>query len=282
MENLKVIKNRIKTVDSIAKATNAMKLVSTIKLAKMNNLKKHSSECADILSDMFLRAEKEITFRQLFDEEQWFQRKSGERLILVISTDQGFCGPFNQLILKKSKEVIDKYQGTYVEVFGKKASCLKQRRAEENISRSVSSRYNIEEFASMLSQLTFKYIRDYSVSDVLVISGECKGVAVQKAKCLQIFPVEKRDISDCEYTMIEGEKLEFMNAVFQMYLSKLFFGIVSEHLLSELSAKVMAMDNSVRNANGISDKLGVLYNRIRQAKITQELTEIVSSVECMQ
>ena len=53
MENLKVIKDRIKTVGSIIKATNAMKMVSTVKLARVNNINKCSKQCAEILFDMF-------------------------------------------------------------------------------------------------------------------------------------------------------------------------------------------------------------------------------------
>lgn len=282
MENLKIIKNRIKTVDSIVKATNAMKMVSTVKLAKVNNLNRYSKKCADILFDMFSRATREIVFEQGFNENPWFHRKSGKTLIIVLSTDQGFCGSFNQFIYEKSQETIKTHHKPYVEVFGKKCNWIKQKKVEDTISRDLSSRYDIDSFASMLAQLVFKYIHDHSVNEVFVISGEFKNVLVQKSRCLKIFPIEESDITDCEYTSVEGSRLEFITSVFKVYLSKLFVGIVTEHLISELSARVMAMDNSVRNANEMFEKLSVLYNRVRQAKITQELTEIVSSIECVQ
>ena len=59
MENLKAIKDRIHTVNSIIKATSAMKMVSTVKLAKINNTNKCSKECSDILFDMFSKAVQE-------------------------------------------------------------------------------------------------------------------------------------------------------------------------------------------------------------------------------
>lgn len=282
MENLKVIKNRIKTVDSIIKATNAMKMVSTVKLAKVNNLNKYSKKCADVLFDMFSRATREVIFEQEFNDNPWFHRETGKTLIIVLSTDQGFCGSFNQFIYEKSNETMSAHPEAYVEVFGKKGNGINQKKVDNSISRDLSSRYDIDNFASMLAQLVFKYIHDHFVNEVFVVSGEFKNVLVQKAKCLKIFPIEEKDITTCEYTIVEGSRLGFINSVFQMYLSKLFVGIVSEHLISELSARVMAMDNSVRNANEMFEKLSVLYNRVRQAKITQELTEIVSSIECVQ
>lgn len=283
MENLKAIKDRIRTVDSIIKATSAMKMVSTVKLAKINNANKCAKECSDILFDMFSRAVQEIVFKQEFDEAPWFYRKNGETLIIVLSMDQGFCGSFSQGIIDKANEVIKNNPDAYIEIFGKKANCISSKILDIGISRDITSRFDIDAFSSMLSKLAFKYIHDNNINQVYVISGEFKNVLVQKARCLKVFPVNaNKDITKELYISVESSRLSFIDDVFQMYLSKLFKWIVTEHLISELSARVMAMDNSVRNANDMFEKLNVLYNRVRQARITQELTEIVSSIECVQ
>ena len=280
MENLKAIKDRIKTVNSIIKATNAMKMVSTVKLARVNNRNKCSKQCAEILFDMFSKAVREAIFER--ESDYWFSRKNGKTLLIVLSTDQGFCGSFKQFIQDKAEEIIDKHPGAYVEVFGKKGAILKQNKIENIAPREIESRYDIEAFASVLANLVSKYVKEHDVGEVLVVSGEFKNVLVQKAKCSKIYPILEENITETQYTKVEGNRLEFIDSIFDMYLSKLFTGIVTEHLISELSARVMAMDNSVRNANDMFEKLSVLYNRVRQAKITQELTEIVSSIECVQ
>ena len=283
MENLKVIKNRLKTVNSIVKATNAMKMVSTVKLAKVNNLNKYSKNCAGILFDMFSKAANEAIFEKAFAPNFWLNRKSGKTLLIVLSTDQGFCGSFSQSILELAKNFIKENKDCYIEVFGKKGSSIKKNRPnnfEENLF--LKSRYDIKDYANVLSKTVFEYITKHDVQNIYVVSGEFKNVLVQRAKISKIFPVETSDITKTEYTEIEGDKQEFIEEIFKFYLEKLFVGMVTEHLISELSARVMAMDNSVRNANDMFDKLNMLYNRIRQAKITQELTEIVSSIECVQ
>ena len=285
MENLKAIKDRIKTVGSIIKATNAMKMVSTVKLARVNNVNKHSKLCAEILFDMFSRATRELIFEH--DKEYWFSPKQGQPLIIILSIDQGFCGSFQQFLRDKSVETLKKYPGAYVEVFGKKCDTLSynNRRIDEvrnSLDIKVNSHYDISDYVKLLSGLVSKYVKEYPVSEVYVVSGEFKNVLVQRAKCQKIFPAPEEEITKTPYTKVEGDRLDFINAVFGMYLQKLFTGIVTEHLVAELSARVMAMDNSVRNAKNMFEKLSGLYNKVRQAKITQELTEIVSSIECVQ
>ena len=285
MENLKAIKDRIKTVGSIIKATNAMKMVSTVKLARVNNVNKYSKQCAEILFDMFSKATRELIFEQ--EKEYWFTPKQGQTLIMILSIDQGFCGSFQQFLRDSANEALKNHPGAYVEVFGKKGETMpySNRRIDEirnSLDAKIVSHYDIADYVKLLSGLVSKYVKKYSVSDVYVVSGEFKNVLVQRAKCQKIFPAPSEDITKTQYTKVEGDRLDFINAVFEMYLQKLFTGIVTEHLIAELSARVMAMDNSVRNAKNMFEKLSGLYNKVRQAKITQELTEIVSSIECVQ
>ena len=286
MENLKAIKDRIKTVGSIIKATNAMKMVSTVKLARVNNINKCSKQCAELLFDMFSRATRELIFEQ--ETAYWFSpSQQGKTLIVILSIDQGFCGSFQQSLRDKAAEAIKQHPGAYVEVLGKKGeifaqNALRLSEVRDNMKTEVGFHYDIAGYVKLLSGLVSKYVKEHSVSEVYVVSGEFRNVLVQKAKCQKVFPAPEEDITKTQYTKIEGGRIDFINAVFDMYLQKLFAGIVTEHLVAELSARVMAMDNSVRNARNMFEKLSGLYNKVRQAKITQELTEIVSSIECVQ
>ena len=296
MDNLKTIKNRIKTVDSIIKATNAMKMVSTVKLAKVNNSNKFSKESAGYLFTMLSKVAKEALFEQSLDANFWLKRTTGKTLVIILSTEQGFCGSFNQFISECSQKTIKQNTGAFVEIFGKKASHIPFNKAVLKNKYAITDRFDIKATSNMLSKLVLDYVINHGVFNVFVISGEFKNVLVQRAKSTQIFPIDsvvsstdplvsKADSREQEaeeqYTEIEGNKQKVIEEIFYMYLTKLFTALVTEHLLSELSARTMAMDNSVKNAKDMFEKLSTLYNRIRQAKITQELTEIVSSIECI-
>ncbi len=282
METLKTIKNRIRTVDSIIKATKAMKMVATVKLSKINSVNSMSKQCAEALFDVLSKAINEARFKQIIDHDSWLSDRCGKKLLIILSMDQGFCGAFNQSIIDRSKHAVSELNPDYIEVFGKKAKHIENSINKIKTNRTITSRTDIGEFSEVLSMLTFEYIKDFEVSEVHVVSGEFKNVLVQKARLLNVFPMAIDSSKETEFTEIEGDKLEFIESAFKIYLSKLYKGLVTEHLVSEYSARVMAMDNSVRNANDMFEKLNALYNRIRQGKITQELTEIVSSVECVQ
>jgi F-type H+-transporting ATPase subunit gamma len=141
---------------------------------------------------------------------------------------------------------------------------------------------DIFNFSKTIAGIVMNYVLHNEVVNVFVISGKMKNMLSQNAVCTKILPIERKNVIDSECISTDGPWQRFIDTAFDMYISKLFTSIVTEHLIAEYSARVMAMDNSVRNAGEIRDKLSVLYNNIRQAKITQELTEIVASVECVQ
>jgi F-type H+-transporting ATPase subunit gamma len=258
-----------------------MKMVSTVKLAKFNCINKYSKTCAERLFEMFSIAVMECIYNEEFLHEHWFNRTNGKKLILVFSTDQGFCGSFNQLITEKAFELAKLHEGAYIEVFGKKRNPINQNSCDDiSLDRPTSLR-DISCASEMLSKLTFEYVLTHNVTDVYIVSGEFQNAIVQKAKVSKILPVNEIQAVKLNQTEIEGNRLEFIDDIFRMYLSKILTGLITEHLISEFSARVMTMDNSVKSAKDMSGNLKTLYNRIRQDKITQELTEIVSSMEAV-
>ncbi|GHT88676.1 ATP synthase gamma chain [Alphaproteobacteria bacterium] len=277
MENLKAIKARIKTVNSIIKATNAMKMVSAVKLARLNNKNKFSSNCSEILANILKKVINEAIYSQKFDSNSWFMRKDGKELILLFSTDQGFCGSFNQNIFNLFKSVLAQNPEAYIEVIGKRAAFIKK-------DIELEDKFEIKKCASGISDLILDYVINKGVYKVFVVCSEFKNVLQQTPKCFQIFPLRELQESNgkVNYIKIEGKIDKILDEIFYKYLKKFFTGRLTEHLFSELSARVIAMDSSVKNAKTMLEDLGILLNRTRQARITQELTEIVSSVEFVQ
>ncbi|MDR0630543.1 MAG: F0F1 ATP synthase subunit gamma [Holosporales bacterium] len=275
MENLKIIKNRIKTVNSIARATNAMKMVSTVKLTKTNSLNKALKECCDILFGMLSQAIGEARFENCLESDFWTERKDGKTLVIVLSTNQGFCGSFNQAIICEAQKIIGSCKEAYVKIFGKKGKVLGVQVDKTEFES------NIENLAQDLAKIALEYIMNRNVTEVIVISSEKKNAISQIVKQTKILPIDVKNVINTRYIEIEGSKKEFINSVFNTYILKLFKKLITEHRISELTARVMATDNVFRNANEISNGLSFLHNSIRQIKITQELTEIVAGMECV-
>lgn len=281
MESLKVIRNRIKTIGSIMKATNTMKMVATVKLSRVHHENKHSRQCAEMLQNMLVLSMNECLYEERIPHDHWLGQTTGRTLILVLSTNQGFCGPFNQLITKKASELVNENPGAYVEVFGKKGNSIKQNSEKSiTVERTYASQ-DTRKFTSLLVRLITEYITKFGVWNIHVVSGEYKNAITQKASSNQIFPIEQTYSGTTPYVEIEGNDVNFLEELFTSYLKRMLNALIMEHLVAELSARVITMDNSVKNARDMSDNLGTLYNRLRQDKITQELTEIVSSTECV-
>lgn len=276
MENLKAIKDRIGTVESIIKATNAMKMVATVKLSRINSVNGYSKDCCKRLFDMLSLIIGNMVFDQKLDNNSWLlPEKDGRPLILIMSTNQGFCGGFNQSVAEEAGKVLSSHKEPIIKIFGKKAAFLSPSSLVE-----IEDRFNIQQFSSEVAEIVVKHLKNDKISKIIVVSGRFKNVLVQHAEPTEIFPFKIE--AKPEYVKTDGNEMELAENLFEMYIKKLCNALISEHIVSELSARTMAMDNSVRNAKDMFRSLSMMYNRSRQAKITQELTEIVSSMECVQ
>ncbi len=282
MENIQSIRSRINTVQNIQKAATAMKLISTIKLAKLNAiLVGEIKDAINVLSNMLAIVAGEAIYNNEFDKSHWLLKKTGKSLLIVLSTDQGFCGSFKQSILNTAEKFVSEYDDMYLEIFGKKIGNLNPNVADISTTRTISSRDNIEDFARILQQITLEYVKKFNVTNVYVISGEYINAMTQLPRCLKLFPLKIKDATTFSKTDFNISKTELFDWLFEKYLYSLCYNIVYEHLQAEMSVRVFSMDKTVRNADDMWKDLTLLYNRTRQAKITQELTEIVASVECI-
>ncbi len=282
MENIQSIRSRINTVQNIQKAATAMKLISTIKLAKLNTVPVECiKDTINVLSNMMAIVAGEAIYNNEFYTNHWLLRKNGEILLIVLSTDQGFCGSFKQSILNTAEKFVSDHSDIYLELFGKKMGSLGQNVAEIKAERNIVSRDDVGGYARTLQQIIFEYIKAWNVSDVYIISGEYVNAMTQLPRCLKLFPLKINDATTFNKTDFNISKIELFDWLFEKYLYSLCYNVVYEHLLAEMSVRVFSMDKTVRNADDMSRDLTLLYNRTRQAKITQELTEIVASVECI-
>jgi F-type H+-transporting ATPase subunit gamma len=230
------------------------------------------------LAEMIKMITNELEYKQIIKDDFWLNKKKGKTLIIVFSTNQGFCGSFNQAITNKAGEEVARHPNALVKVFGKKSSNIDER--AECIQ--FEDRFDIAKSANTVSELVFNTMKLEDTGKILTISGAFKSVMSQGAVCKQIFPLPSLDDGEShKYIGIEGDRLAVLESLFCFYIRKVMVSTVTDHLVSEFSARVMAMDNSVRNAKDMQVEMNIMYNRIRQAKITQELTEIVSSMECV-
>lgn len=277
------IKNRIKTINNIQKAANAIKVISSIKLANINKIDVVSLKSSmNILQSTLSIVASEALYYNELSNSHWIRRTEGKKLLIVLSVDQGFCGAFKQSLSVSASNFIADNTDCYVEIFGKKLSLVNSNIVnDDSIDRNIKSRYSLEIFANKLKDIIFKYVTKHGVYEVYVVSGEYKNAMKQTTKCFRILPLTIKDFKTFATTEINTDRMQLVDYLLNRYLYTLCFDIIREHLLAELSVRVFSVEKTSRNADDMQKTLTLLYNRTRQTRITNELTEIVSSSECV-
>lgn len=281
MENTQDIKRRIQTVLNIKHVANAVKLVSSVKLSKLKqSILKNIVDSKNILQDMLSTIISELEFYNKLPETHILKlcENKKESLLIILSTNQGAFDNSVSDILSTIKQYNKLHSPTYIEIFGKKIpQTLQKGITTNNLKRDVD---NVNKLTDNLSQLIKNYILNSNVGRIDIISSKLKNQVSSEIIVTNIMPIQKKDITSFnQFEFINP--LHLLDTIFQQYIYDSCLNIAQDHILANLSVHVFTTDKIVRNSDNISKELKLLYNRTRQAKITQELTEIVASVESL-
>ncbi len=293
MANLKEIKLQINSVKGTQKTTRAMKLVSTAKPKRAEELAKRSRAYAEKLDELVSEIAYEINKSKVGGaDSRYVQTDLPVRTvdIVVITADKGLCGGFNITTLKTTLKLLKEYREKKVavrlRVVGRKAiDFLKYNGIEmmdEVIGLSASPDY--KQAAEFMDQSLMDFAQGLTDRVILVYNG-FKNMLTQEQRVLQLLPVdistvEPRELkSSIEYEPEEQEEL--LNALLRKYAEySMYYGLL-DSLAAEHSARMQAMDNATKNASERVNELTIAYNKARQESITTELIEIISGMEAL-
>lgn len=276
--NLRRVRKKIKTVDNIHKITNAMQLVSSVKMKKAQAEYQEGKFYREFLSQMV----KELSSGLKKELSPLLQEGVGDKnLYLIISTNKGLCGNFNFSLFKKIFQFIDIKNHDFV-VYGKKGA--------EFINR-VGGKI-LADFSTNRPQTVVLPIFDYLLK--IFLSGLYKQIFIvynQLVKMTKYEPIIEKiiplTIDDIEKktSMINMEYLmePSPDVILDLLLKDTIAQRIRDAILSsqagEHMARMMAMKNASDNAKEISFQLTLLRNKLRQEKITYELLDMVTAME---
>jgi ATP synthase F1 gamma subunit len=282
------VKNRIKATANVAKLTGVMKLVASSRLrATEERLAK-----AKPFGESLLQS---VTTKEIFaseDDTGAVTETKGpghRRLLMVLTTDRGLCGPVNSSLSRACHryiaELTNAGEDVSLVVCGDKGRLQIAREHAERTAFSVDSCFDkdpIFELASAIAQrvvsrefdtltLAFnEYINAAKFSSVRChfqqLGGLPVGILPERFKGYDVEPENNEEVlvNLMEYAVGGG-----------------FYYAMLESQTCEISQRVTAMDNASTNAGDMVDRFTLQYNRARQAKITTELTEIISGAESL-
>ena len=286
MANAKEIRERMNSVRDTAKITNAMYLISSTKMQKA----KRSLEAArpyfetihSKIENIFKDAD-DVENSRYFVKEGSDIKLTGNIACLVVTADKGLCGSYNINVIRETERLLKKYPEATLYVIGEYGRRYFDR---HGIAYDKSFIYRSQaptlEEAREISDILLEQFDSGRSNRVYVLYTDMQTVMNSVSKYTRILPFE---VADFKKNAAGGKTIKYeyfpsASAVLETALRSLTAGFVYGGLVasfcSEQNARMMAMESANDNAEKILDELKLEYNRIRQAAITLEITEISS------
>lgn len=294
MANLKEIQRQIKSVSNTQKTTRAMKLVSTAKLRRAEELAKRSRLFAQKTNQVIAEIASRIHCNKVggIDSRCFIQNDTPKTIdIIFVTADKGLCGGFNLQTIKAVKRLISDYSDKNVNFrlrgIGKKGIEYFNFNQVEMLDevKNLSSSPDMQRSSEFMTR-SIKDFKDGIVDAVYLVYNGYKNVITQELHVNRILPVEVADF-DCEKTTNTVLELEahdeeaMLDSLVTKYAEFNMFYALIDSVAAEHSARMQAMDAATNNAKQMVKSLTVKYNKARQEAITTELIEIISGVESM-
>lgn len=275
---MKEIKTRIKSVESTKQITKAMELVSSSKFRKA----KERAESARPYFNTLYNTVQDIAKNTSNSKNVFLkERKVNNVCYIVVAGDRGLAGGYNSNILKAVIAHNKLGTGKVITV-GKKAKESLSKRGYEVIDYIESVEKCVYEDANRVAQTAMEAYKNGEVDEVNLVYTEFISALSQEPKIVKLLPVTI-DNTNTEKEVKKGKAAvqylpsadAVLGYVLPKYVSGSVYGAIAESFASEQAARRTAMESATDNANEMISKLELVYNRARQAAVTQEISEIV-------
>ena len=282
---MKEIKTRIKSVESTKQITKAMELVSSSKFRKAKERAESARPYFNTLYNTVQDIAKNTSnSRNVFLKE----RKVNNVCYIVIAGDRGLAGGYNSNILKAVIAHNKLGTGKVITV-GKKAKESLSKRGYEVIDYIESVEKCAYEDANRVAQTAMEAYKNGEIDEVNLVYTEFISALSQEPKIVKLLPVTI-DNTNTEKEVKKGKAAvqylpsadAVLGYVLPKYVSGSIYGAIAESFASEQAARRTAMESATDNANEMISKLELVYNRARQAAVTQEISEIVGGAAAAQ
>jgi F-type H+-transporting ATPase subunit gamma len=277
----KEIKTKIASVKNTQKITAAMEMVAASKMRRaqdqMYATRPYAQRIANVVHHV---ASAHTEYNHPFLNERPMKRVG----IVAISTDRGLCGGLNTNMFKKALnhigELVDKGIEIEVVTFGGKALSFFKRIGAKVVAEAshIGDRPEIAQIIGPIQVLLQGYVKG-DIDAIYLISNEFVNTMTQSPKITQLVPIEPSDDTELKHHwdyIYEPDAKEVLDQVLDRYIESLVYQGVVENVACEMASRMVAMKNATENAGEMIDELQLIYNRERQASITQEISEIVA------
>jgi F-type H+-transporting ATPase subunit gamma len=277
----KEIKTKIASVQNTQKITNAMEMVAASKMRKaqegMAASRPYATNIRNVIGHIALG---NLEYRHPYMEEREVKRVG----YIVVSTDRGLCGGLNINLFKQVLADAAKWQNQEAEVefavVGSKATSFFNNMGAK-VTAQTSGLGDSPSLTDLVGsvQVMLKAYDDGEIDRLYVVYNKFVNTMTQEPTIDQLLPLPKSDDEEIQHRwdyIYEPDANVLLDQLLVRYVESQVYQGVVENLACEQAARMVAMKAATDNAGDLIDDLQLVYNKARQASITQELGEIVA------
>ena len=282
MASAKEVRTKIASIKNTQKITKAMEMVAASKMRKAQERMKAARPYAEKIRNVIAHlghANPEYKHSYLGEREEI--KRVG---VIIISSDRGLCGGLNSNLfrdtLNRMKEWDDKDIGIDMCLVGSKAVGFFNRIGGSIIGQSthLGDKPTVDVLIGTV-KIMLDAFNEGKIDRLYLISNKFVNSMTQEPMSEQILPVQASDEDELKHHwdyIYEPDAKEVLDHLLTRYIESLVYQGVVENIACEQAARMVAMKSASDNAGTLIDDLQLVYNKARQAAITQELSEIVS------
>src|SRR5690242_2900450 len=290
MPSLRDIRRRIRAVRNTAKITKAMELVAASRLRRAQMRVTAARPYADAM-------------RALMAELGGIAPSGGEALhpllvqrdvrnvgVLLVTPDRGLAGALNTNLIRRGTEVIlenERSDGQTVQVVtvGRKGQDFLVRRGRHLLGTftGIVDRVRYEDVIPIARVIMDSFVSG-QVDRAVLVYPRFISTLTQRPEVVQLLPIERPQTEERQQHLdyiFEPDPQSILEQLLPRYIEVQVYQAILETAASFFSAQMVAMRNATDNANDLVSSLSLTYNKVRQANITREVTEIASAAEAM-
>ena len=288
MANTKEIQKRMKSIQDTMKITNAMYIISSSKLRvakqKLEDTEPYFYSLQMAIS-RFLRHIPDTESRY-FDQKTEIPDAEKRRGYIVITADKGLAGAYNHNVIKMAHELFEQGNNNKLFVVGELG---RQYFAKEGLEVDTEFKYTVQNpslhRARVITDRVMELYDKGELDEVYIVYTKMENAFNMNAEKIQLLPLKKEDFMRApidtyqEEIKVEPSMEAILEHVVPNCVTGIIYGSLVESFASEQNSRMMAMQTATDSAKEMLQSLSIQYNRVRQADITQQITEVIGGAK---
>lgn len=308
MANAKEIQNRIDSIRDTMKITRAMYMMSSMKLRKAKQKLENTEPYFTSLQEQI----KDILYHYPDMQHLYFDNRNKDMMetvkkkgFVIVTGDKGMAGAYNLNVLKKARELIDQAEDYRLFVVGELGRQFFRSQGYPVEEKFIYSANNPSiHRARMMTEYIIDLYQKEELDEVYIILTRMVNSLSEEAEIHRLLPLqthkfleeemlekiqneegmidqnEARKLHD-DWYLIYPSPTEVLEKLVYNYVTGFFYGALVESSACEENARMLAMQSATNNAEAMLHDLSIEYNRVRQAAITQEITEVIGGAKAL-